>query len=283
MGRHSAPATPALGTPFPQPVVAARHEQPAAKPQRAAMKKRRKRYVPFDELPLWRKIVSVIGEIFITIGLFLLLFIVWQVWWTDIGANQLQHEAVAKVESEWGKRVEKIGAPEYSDPPVGQQVGPGEVIGIVHVPRFGLDYAYTAEEGTGIKLLNTGAYGHYENTQQVGEIGNFALAAHRQTYGAPLKQVADLQEGDPIIIETKDVYYVYKVTEDYIVSPKQVSVTYPVPNNPEAMPTERLLTLTTCHPPFVSNQRWIVHAKFDHWVKAENGIPAEMAHEGGAN
>ena len=35
-------------------------------------------------------VTGVVGEILITLGLVLLLFIVWQVWWTDIGAHREQ-------------------------------------------------------------------------------------------------------------------------------------------------------------------------------------------------
>ena len=129
-------------------------------------------------------------------------------------------------------------------------------------------------------MLDKGAFGHYEGTAFPGEVGNFATAAHRQTYGAPMRDVDELEAGDPIILETKDAYLVYYMTESSIVSPGQVDVIAPDPKNPskpQQKATERYLTITTCHPPFVSNERWIVHAKFSHWVDRKDGIPQELA------
>ncbi|MCI1933151.1 MAG: class E sortase [Ancrocorticia sp.] len=233
---------------------------------------------------LWR-IVGVVGELFITAGLVILLFIVWQVWWTDVGAHRQQAAAVEQVLNSWGtpessqSSDEKIGQPRDTAPPEPEAEQEGEVFGIVRIPRFGADYAVSIVEGTSIDLLNTGAYGHYEESQLPGEIGNFALAAHRQTYGAPLRNVDQLQEGDAIVIQTKNAYLIYKVTTHYIVWPDESDVILPVPREPGVTPTERLLTLTTCHPPFVSDQRWIVHATFDHWVDPADGVPVELTEE----
>lgn len=128
--------------------------------------------------------------------------------------------------------------------------------------------------------MDYGSFGHYPDTAFPGEVGNFATAAHRQTYGAPMRAVEDLQIGDSMIVETADAYLVYKVTESYVVWPEESDVVAPVPREPEAAPTERILTVTTCHPPFVSNQRWVIHATLDHWVDRTDGLPAELIGEG---
>ena len=91
-----------------------------------------------------------------------------------------------------------------------------------------------------------------------------------------MRNVDKLKAGDPIIVGTKDAYFVYYVNSSYVVSPNDVDVVAPVPKQPETKPTERLMTITTCHPPFVSDKRWIIHAKYDHWVARSDGIPAEM-------
>ena len=230
-------------------------------------------------------VTGVVGEILITLGLILLLFIVWQVWWTDIGAHREQAAQVERVLEEWGTpqdagTEQKVGEARFDDPPEFAPVGHGDVMGIIRIPRFGDDYANSIVEGSDMAFLNSGAFGHYEETQLPGAVGNFALAAHRQTYGAALRDVEELQPGDPIIVQTENAYLIYKKTDDYIVFPEEADALYPVPRQPGVEPTQRLLTLTTCHPPFVSNQRWIVHAEFDHWVDPKDGIPAELVKEG---
>ena len=224
----------------------------------------------------FRTFLSFVGELLITAGLVLLLFIVWQLWWTDVEVHRDQAVQQQEIVQDWSPEPSTTGTPRTDDPPVAAPVADGEPIGIIHIPRFGSDYAYTIKQGTEMSVLNQGAFGHYANTQGVGEVGNFALAAHRQTYGAPLRDVPELQEGDPIIIETGDAYYVYRVTEHYIVDPSEGDVVLPVPRQPGVEATERILTLTTCHPPFVSNQRWIVHATLDYWVPRSDGLPPDM-------
>ncbi|MFT0848160.1 class E sortase [Actinomycetaceae bacterium L2_0104] len=230
--------------------------------------------------PLIWRFVGLIGELLITAGLLIGLFVVWQLWWTDIEANRAQSVAIAEITDEWVDPGPAIGTPRTDPPPEFPHLtDEGAYLGIMRIPRFGEDYAYTIAEGTGLeRVLDTGAFGHYEDTAYPGEIGNFATAAHRQTYGAPMREVADLQIGDPIIVETADAYLVYKVTESYIVAPSESEVVLPVPRHPESEPTSRLLTITTCHPPFVSNQRWIIHAEMDHWIDRDEGVPAELAH-----
>ncbi|MBE6484794.1 MAG: class E sortase [Actinomycetaceae bacterium] len=226
----------------------------------------------------WRAL-GVLGELLITAGIVVGLFVVWQLWWTDVVAKQEQAAAIEEIQEDWGEAPVKIGTPRYDDPPaVPHPTEEGALIGLMHIPRFGVDYVDTIREGVGLKtVLDTGAFGHYPDTAYPGEIGNFATAAHRQTYGAPMRDVDQLQVDDAIIVETEDAYLIYKVSDSYIVEPSQGEVVAPVPGDLEAEATERYLTITTCHPPFVSDKRWVIHAKYDHWVARDDGIPEELA------
>ena len=228
---------------------------------------------------VFQMLLGFVGELLITAGVVIGLFIVWQVWWTDIIAGQEQEEQIARVKGQWGSQNEtKIGGARTDPPPAVEHVtGIGDVEGIMYIPKFGKDYEHSIEYGTSLsQVLDKGAFGHYKDTAYVGEVGNYSLAAHRQTYGAPMRNVDKLKAGDPIIVGTKDAYFVYYVNSSYVVSPNDVDVVAPVPKQPETKPTERLMTITTCHPPFVSDKRWIIHAKYDHWVARSDGIPAEM-------
>lgn len=60
-----------------------------------------------------------------------------------------------------------------------------------------------------------------------------------------------LQEGDPIIVRTKDYWYVYHYTRYEIVLPTDVHVIAPNPEDSTANPTKRMITLTTCEPKYI--------------------------------
>ena len=222
---------------------------------------------------------GIVGELLLTVGALLGLFVIWQVWWTDVEAAAHQEVVI----SDWHQGQDVIVAPERAGE---AKTGPapsidpfeqGEVMGILHVPRWGADHRTTIAHGTDMDtVLNRGYAGHYDHTQLPGEVGNFALAAHRQSRGAPFRAVDQLQVGDSLIVETADTYLVYQVSDHEIVLPHQTEVLYPVPHQADAEPTEAMITLTTCHPLWSTKERWITYGVLDHWVDKADGKPAEL-------
>ena len=233
-------------------------------------------------ISLSAQISGVVGEILITAGVIVGLYIAWQLWFTSWEANAQQTDAVSAISSDWQESPDKIGQARYDDPPAAEHVSElGSPIGIIRIPVFGEKWEYSILEGTdNAAILDKGAFGHYKDTAFPGEVGNFAVAAHRNTYGAPMHYVEELNAGDAIIIETKEAYYVYKIYDRYPAKPSQGEVVWPVPNDADASekPTQRLMTITTCHPYIgVAIERMITHAEYDHWVARDDGIPEEMA------
>lgn len=243
---------------------------------------------------LFSRILGVIGELLITAGLLIGLFIVWQVWWTDIEANREQAKVLDQLEETYGGTVtidDGIADPQEGPPPEWDRTpGVGETMGIMRIPAFGEDYKYTLVYGTDMaSILDTGAFGQYEDTALPGEVGNFSTAAHRQTYGAPMRDVADLDMGDKIIVELPEAFLVYSIVDEEIVLPSAVRTIAPDPfaareaaaagTEVTADPTRRLLTITTCHPPFISNERWVVHAEFEYWTDRADGLPIDLVNE----
>ena len=96
------------------------------------------------------------------------------------------------------------------------------------------------------------------------------------------------------MIRTKTYWYTYRVLGDartkdppaagrlgipglQIVSPAHVDVIAPVPGRDGAEPTQRLLTLTTCHPKFSARQRLVIHAQLDGApLPASRGLPPAL-------
>jgi sortase A len=110
-----------------------------------------------------------------------------------------------------------------------------------------------------------------------GEVGNVVLSGHRTTYGAPFARFGELVPGDLVVLETRDRWVSYTVTGSEIVTPTAIEVTYPVPGQLGATPTEQLLTLTTCHPKYSARQRLIVSALLSEDRDKADGPPAGLA------
>ncbi len=72
------------------------------------------------------------------------------------------------------------------------------------------------KKGTSTDVLNDGVAGYYVDPVKAtlpttGKAGNFTLAAHRDGHGAKFHNIDKLAKGDPIVFETRDDWYVYKV------------------------------------------------------------------------
>lgn len=227
-------------------------------------------------------ILGVIGELLITAGVFLGLFVVWQLWWTDVAAHSAMDSVLAQFDEQSAHSADSLNAISddervVDDPPTVDPFSDAEVFAVLRVPRWGSDYRTPIAEGVGLEnVLDKGYAGHYPETAMVGEVGNFSLAGHRMTYGAPFRNVDKLQVGDAIVVETREDWYVYEVTSWDIVDPSAVEVIAPVPGDTSAEATERMLTLTSCHPLFSTKERYIVHAKFTYSAPKSAGTPSEL-------
>jgi sortase A len=218
--------------------------------------------------------VRALGEVFITLGLFLFLFIAWQLWWTDVTANREQAVTIHALERGFGP----AGTPDRgaADPKATLTKVPfGQAFAIMRIPRFGADYARPVLQGTDHDTLTKGI-AHYPGTAFPGQVGNFAVAGHRTTYGKPFSDIDLLQSGDIIVVETKASYIVYAVDRHVIVSPDQVEVIAPVPQHPGVPPTQAWLTMTACHPRYSASQRYIVFAKLLRSIPRASGLPASF-------
>lgn len=222
--------------------------------------------------------VGVTGELLITLGALLLLFMAWQLWWTDVIAEGEQEQILSELDAEWGAaESETIAQPQQGPPPVPERPEDTMVFGTMHVPGFDRTRFPLAEGVDMQEVLNVKGVGRYPETALPGEVGNFSVAGHRNTYGRPLEDIARLEPGAPIVVETGDAFYVYEVSESLIVMPQDVDVIAPTPGRPEVEPTARMLTLTACHPMFSARERYIVHAEFAYWTDRDEGIPSALA------
>lgn len=160
--------------------------------------------------------------------------------------------------------------------PVLTAVALGNGVAILRVPRFGRNYAVVIVEGVGRADLRRGP-GHYPGTALPGQVGNFAVAGHRTTYGAPFSRLGDLRVGDAVVLETRTAWLTYRVTTSRIVPPTAVSVTAPVPAAPGRRPSAALLTLTTCNPRYSDRERLVVFGALAQVAPKSAGLPPALA------
>lgn len=226
------------------------------------------------------QVAGVLAEIFLTLAAICALYVVWQTWWTGVQAEHTQ--AQQRQAASWTSPASdgtKVAPAQQGDPPV-QPTDPkyGDLIAQLYVPRFGEGWARNIVEGTDAAQLARHGLGHYENSQLPGQVGNFAIAGHRSGYGEPLIDVDKLQPGDPIVIRTQDYWYVYTYQRYQVVDPTDVWVVAPNPEQPGSTPTKRMITLTTCDPPYqVATHRWISWGELKYWAKVADGVPQELA------
>jgi len=232
-------------------------------------------------------VVGAFGELLITAGVLTGLFVVWQLWWTDVVALREQEQVLQALD--WTPPapvvVEAPPEPRRDPPPVDPEPAFGVVFAQMYVPRFGADWVAPIANGVDRRqILDVLGVGHYPGTAMPGDLGNVSLAGHRTTFGRPFHLIADLQPGDPIVIRTERTWYVYRMTSNAIVYPRQVEVVAPVPGlragDPLPELTQRFLTMTACHPMYSARQRFVVHAEFDYWLPVSEGIPQDLVDAG---
>ncbi|WP_089229108.1 class E sortase [Actinacidiphila glaucinigra] len=214
--------------------------------------------------------VSLIGELLITAGVILGLFVVYSLWWTNVLADRAAKQDGDAVRRQWAD-----SAPGKLDTKGG--------IGFLHVPAMGKNFEVLVTKGTTTKVLNEGVAGYYtdpvESAMPWDKKGNFSLAAHRDGHGAKFHNIHKIKDGDPVVFEDRDTWYVYKV---YKVLPEtskfNVEVIDQIPRESGKKKAGRYLTLTTCTPVYTSRDRYIVWAELvrTQKVDAKRTPPAEL-------
>jgi LPXTG-site transpeptidase (sortase) family protein len=216
--------------------------------------------------------VSILGELLITAGLVLGLFVVYSLWWTNVVADRAADKQGDKVRDNWAQDKSGPGALDTKDG-----------IGFLHVPSM-KNGEVLVEKGTSTKVLNDGVAGYYTDPVKAtlpmtDKTGNFTLAAHRDGHGAKFHNIDKVKKGDPIVFETKDDWYVYKVFSILPETSKyNVKVLQTVPKQSGKTKPGHYITLTTCTPVYTSEYRYIVWGELERVEKvdSERTPPAEL-------
>lgn len=213
------------------------------------------------------QVLRALGWLCVTAGAVILLYLVYSLLFTNLRTGAAQADLL----EQWQLEVEGAAAgpqlPAESIPPPGgavppAPVDPGDAVAVLQFARPGSPTPIVADEpmfvveGVDVGDLQRGP-GHYAQTALPGT-GNFAVAGHRTTYGAPFFNLDQLVPGDEIrVTDRSSRQFTYRVVELRIVAPSEGWVLEPDPRG-TGRPT---LTLTTCHPRFSNAQRLVVFAE----------------------
>jgi sortase A len=136
------------------------------------------------------------------------------------------------------------------EPPAIAAIGADGLIGRIEIQRLGVSVAVM--EGTGNLALRR-AVGHILGTALPGQPGNIGIAAHRDTFFRPLRNI---RRDDIISLMTTGGEYRYRVISTKVVNPSDIAVL-------DSDGTE-ILTLVTCYPFYfvgAAPDRFIVRAE----------------------
>jgi len=276
----SPPGSPPPGAPEPGGRAARRRAAAAAQGRRGGGGRRRRAPEQVKETP-GLIAVRVVGELFITLGVVMLLFVAYQLWWTNVAADDFAHGQTSKLEKQWGGAGGKGSASGGSGAAYPSSFSPGTVFAIIYIPK--LDVEAPIAEGTDkASILDKGEVGHYTGALETAfpwdKAGNFALAGHRNTHGEPFRYINKLVPGDQVIVETAHDYYTYDITSTLPqTSPEDIGVISPVPKESGFTKPGRYITLTTCTPEFTSEYRLIVWGKLVDDRPRSEGAPKALS------
>lgn len=247
--------------------------------------------------------ISILGEVLVTLGVVALLFAFWEVVWTDVQSGREQAAVSEELQQQWDDR----------NPRPLTEPAEGAAFARMFIPAFGSDYNFAVVKGVTDADLEKGP-GHYTNTQDPGQPGNFAMAGHRVGRGSPFNDLGMLQSCDAVVVETAGSWDIYRVlpidtpadqrlkvasgcmdpqlaqkmsSGEYagingrkITLPNDVDVLNPIPDTArtQVLPGDAaMLTMTTCHPQFSNTQRMIVHAVLVRTdAKRDGYVPQEL-------
>jgi sortase A len=215
-------------------------------------------YELYDKSPaatpgLWSAVFGAFGEVLITLGLLISLYVVYELWWSNITAAQETRRNSAALLRAW----QQPGPAAPSD-----AIARGQSFGFLYIPAFGADWrALIMQSVDRTSVLNTGAVGHYTDPASAlpwDATGNFALAGHRDGHGMIFRDLDQLAVGDKAYVQTRYGWFVYRLDREAGSVPiNDVGAVEPIPQGSGFTKPGRYLTLTTCTPIYIDSSRMV--------------------------
>lgn len=196
-----------------------------------------------------------LGEVMITLGVIIVLYMVYELWWTNVTASREAQRNSAALLHSWQQPA--VGADVPSD-----AIPQGRGFGFLYIPALGADWrALIMQSVDRTSVLNTGAVGHYTSPASAlpwDATGNFALAGHRDGHGMIFRDLDRLAVGDRVYVQTRYGWFVYRLDREVASVPvNDIAAVGPVPVGSGFTRPGRYLTLTTCTPIYVDSSRMV--------------------------
>nr|WP_315268967.1 class E sortase [Microbacterium lemovicicum] len=232
--------------------------------------------------------LGVVGELLITLGVVTLLYVSWQLWIGDILIGSQMKDEAQSLSQQWAEEpaaplpsatggTTPAAPPATADPPALPEPAAGQEFGVVWIPRFGPDFSFRLAGGVDTAVtLDPIGIGHYPETAMPGQMGNFAVAGHRGSHGAPFQDLPSLRIGDAVVIETQEGWFTYRFRNLEYVRPSAVDVLLPVPQVSDIATDGRYITMTTCSPRYGSSERAIAYGVFESFTPRSSGAPVAL-------
>jgi sortase A len=213
------------------------------------------------------------GRALVAAGTLILLFLVYQLFLTDLLNHRTQAELRRSFEATLrhdrmtpaGSAALALGSATATatatlpPPPAKPNLGTG--VALIEIPK--IDLSAVVVEGVGVPDLKKGP-GHYPGTPLPGEHGNVVISGHRTTYGRPFYNLNELAAGDPVYLTSPDgTRFTYVVSRTSVVEPTDFAVV--------SATTDDRLTLTTCNPRYSAAQRLVVVAELQDPAGEQGG------------
>lgn len=188
----------------------------------------------------------VLGDVLITIGGVILLYIVYLLWWTDVVAHQAAQGDMCQLGREWARSV-AVAQPRAAEP-----------FATLEIPAIRNPETWPVLDGVQQTELKQGV-GWYPTTQLPGQPGNFAVAAHRRTWGDIFRYLNEVKTGDTIVVRAGNTVYTYRIVQNPIfLPPTAIEVLKPIPAHSGLTRPGTYITLTTCDPVYNATRRMAV-------------------------
>jgi sortase A len=198
-----------------------------------------------------------VGNVFIVLGLTLLLFVVYE----EVGTSIITNHRQSVLADVFDPTIEKPPLPSESASSAPTPLVPATYRGPrplfrLTIPRLGHGWTRIVVQGVTLDALAYGP-GHYPQTPLPGQLGTVAVACHRTGWGSPCININQMRPGDKIYIDTPAGRYTYQVSA----LPRQVEKTdsWVLNGDPNSKALYKL-AITTCTPPHTSLHRLVIWA-----------------------
>jgi len=211
---------------------------------------------PASAVHRWHRAVAGLGELLITLGLLIVLYVVYEVWWTNVTADRQSQRNSAALLHDWS------GAPTTAAARPSDAIAKGQSFGFLYIPALGDGWrALIMQSVDRTSVLNTGAVGHYTVPASAlpwDPAGNFAVAGHRDGHGMIFRDLDRLAVGDRVYVQTQYGWFVYRLDREGASVPiSDVGAVQPIPVGSGYTQPGRYLTMTTCTPMYIDSHRMV--------------------------